>query len=530
MNLDWDKVKTTFEPSPLLLTEEQFLFLPLQETFATEEKGHRTLFARFGRHPVWATEPDYDWRYLDNNDPVTEVLLKAWFPHHEELEVLDPRTGQAYYNEKEVKYNVETESWTYRNNRPVNFTFSKEPSTQETSRESGAEESDDDTAQVDRLLQSTTTLLRKVASRPASPAVSTSMLPREPAPATTITSQAPTPPVSKGKGKAPAVPLQTSASSPAPTPAPAGPPAAPSTPKPKASQPIQVPVPAPGPVPIQTPAAPSPGPPNPPAPAVPMAAPHPLPRPTGTPPEPYDGKYEGAIAFWNALENYYTMNDASYPNVGAKIASALTHFKLGTPAGEWASDQIAAALGQTPVNYGTWAAFKAAYNQQFIPPESQAEAISKMHNTFQRDLDFGKWYQIWSQYARRAGVDDTTKQYAFRRCLHPSLQQKLLNVTPAPTTLDAMVQKARDFDRNWRIYAGPAKPRRGNRVQEIRAENAQIDAEINASTRGRTPTKTSNKKRGPLSQEERKRRMDNNLCLYCGKEGHVAKNCRAAPK
>src|SRR5579863_931361 len=500
MSLDWEKVKRTFLAIPLLQEEEQFRYIPLQEIFATKEEGLRTLFARLGDHPVWATEPDYDWRYLDNSDPVTEVLLKSWFLYHEELEALDPKTGQAYYNKKEVKYNVETESWTYHNNRLVNFTVSKEASTQESSKES--EESDNDTSQVDRILQSTTALLRKVVSQPASPALPTSTLPRVSAPATTSTSQVPTLPVSKGKGKAPAVPLRTSASSPAPNPTPAGPPVASNTPKPKISQPIQVPVPKPGPVLIQTPAAPPPGPPNPPAPAVPMAAQQPLPRPTGTSPEPYDGKYEGAIAFWNALENYYTMNDASYPNAGAKIASALTHFKLGTPAGEWASDQIATALGQTPVNYGTWAAFKAAYNQQFIPPESQAEAISKMHNTFQRDLDFGRWYQIWSQYTRRAGVDDTTKQYAFRRCLHPSLQQKLLNVTPAPTTLDAMVQKARDFDRNWHIYAGPAKPRRGNRVQEIKAEHTQVDAEINASTCGRTPTRTSTRKRGPLSKKK----------------------------
>src|SRR5579863_5621046 len=147
MNLDWDKVKSTFPATPLLQTEEQFLYIPLQETFATEEKGQRTLFASFGSHPVWAAEPDYDWRYLDNSDPVTKVLLKSWFPYHEELEALDPKTGQAYYNEKEVKYNTETESWTYRNNRPVNFMVSKEASTQESSKES--EESDDDTSQVD---------------------------------------------------------------------------------------------------------------------------------------------------------------------------------------------------------------------------------------------------------------------------------------------------------------------------------------------------------------------------------------------
>ena len=237
-----------------------------------------------------------------------------------------------------------------------------------------------------------------------------------------------------------------------------------------------------------------------------MAAQQPRPRPTGTTPEPYDGKYEGAIAFWNTLENYYTMNDASYPSQGAKIASALTHFKLGTPAGEWASDQIATALDRTPANYGTWAAFKAAFNQQFVPPESQAEAIAKMYDTFQGNMDFGSWYQIWSQHARRANVDDVIKQYVFRRCLHPSLQQKLLNVSPAPVTLDAMVQKARDFDRNARIYGEPSEQKQGARVQsqEVQAER--------------------------LPSGERKNRLENNLCYYCGKAGHWARNCREAPQ
>ena len=159
MNLDWDRVKATFKALLLLPLEEPFLFLPFQESFATVEKGQRTLFAKFGRYPVWAAEPNYDWKYLDNNKPVTETFLKAWFPHNEELEVLDPKTGRAYYNEKEVKYNIKTQDWAYHNNRPVNFTFSKEASTQESSKGSGAEELDDDTAQVDRLLQTTTSLL-----------------------------------------------------------------------------------------------------------------------------------------------------------------------------------------------------------------------------------------------------------------------------------------------------------------------------------------------------------------------------------
>jgi hypothetical protein len=31
----------------------------------------------------------------------------------------------------------------------------------------------------------------------------------------------------------------------------------------------------------------------------------------------------------------------------------------------------------------------------------------------------------------------------------------------------------------------------------------------------------------PITPEERKHRFDNKLCLYCGKAGHVANDCRA---
>ena len=44
----------------------------------------------------------------------------------------------------------------------------------------------------------------------------------------------------------------------------------------------------------------------------------------------YDGKASSAIAFWNTLENYYTVNTAVYADEKARIQSALTHFKLGT--------------------------------------------------------------------------------------------------------------------------------------------------------------------------------------------------------
>ena len=71
------------------------------------------------------------------------------------------------------------------------------------------------------------------------------------------------------------------------------------------------------------------------------------------PPKPFKGKADQALAFWNTLENYYNINAAIYTADNMKIAVALTHFKQGMQAGEWASDLMATALGQNPADYRT---------------------------------------------------------------------------------------------------------------------------------------------------------------------------------
>jgi len=209
-----------------------------------------------------------------------------------------------------------------------------------------------------------------------------------------------------------------------------------------------------------------------------MAQPNPPPRILGTAPEPYNGKGDTAIAFWNALENYFTVNATTFDTNKKKVSSALTYFKQGTQARDWASDHIATILARNPINYGTWDNFREAFKAQFIPPETQNEAIQNIHNTPQRNREFGEWYQEWSQYARRANVDEATKMYAFRKALDTALHNKLLQLSPMPTTLAGLVEKAREFDRNWRTFAGPTRgfQRRNPRIQEISEEESEINA------------------------------------------------------
>jgi hypothetical protein len=54
----------------------------------------------------------------------------------------------------------------------------------------------------------------------------------------------------------------------------------------------------------------------------------------GNPLEPYDGKSQTASAFWNALSSYYSVNTTLFATEGLCVAAALTHFKLGTEAGD----------------------------------------------------------------------------------------------------------------------------------------------------------------------------------------------------
>jgi hypothetical protein len=150
------------------------------------------------------------------------------------------------------------------------------------------------------------------------------------------------------------------------------------------------------------------------------------PRLLGTAPESFDGSADKAIAFWNTLENYYTTNAAVYDNEDKKILAALTHFKLGTQAREWASDRMAAALAAVPQTYGMWATFKADFKAQFILPQMQLDAITKIHNLPMGGKEFNVWFQEWSQYECRSQVDEATKMYAFRKNLNLSLHQKII--------------------------------------------------------------------------------------------------------
>ena len=245
----------------------------------------------------------------------------------------------------------------------------------------------------------------------------------------------------------------------------------------------------------------------------------------GTAPEFYDGQGNKALAFWNILENYFTVNKDTFNTDHKKVASALTYFKRDTQASEWASDKMATAIVAQPTNYGMWQAFKDAFKAQFIPPQTELEVLAKLHATPQGRREFNKWYQEWSQHACHANVGANTLMFAFRNALHEDINNRIASQSPQPATLAELVERARDLDRYWRMYAKPSDNQELCCISELSVENSYTEVNATQSSSYETPVL-----RKKLTSEQRRFRRENNLCFYCGKEGHSAGGCPHANK
>src|SRR6202789_993161 len=246
----------------------------------------------------------------------------------------------------------------------------------------------------------------------------------------------------------------------------------------------------------------------------------------GTPPEQFDGTASKAESFLSALQNYYYLNEALFNDESRRVAAALSHFKVGTPAGEWARDKQNTALTGTRITYGTWQTFLDDFKKHFVPVQTEQQAMNAIWTVHMKNRPFHEWYQEWSTYASRSGANDATKMYAFRQALPRGLNNQLSGVTPLPTTLSGLVDKARTFDQQYCLWAHPNQGSsstfqpKGPRMHGTTTNNPSINL-ADTNVQGFQAKK--------LSNEERDKRVTNNECFYCGHTGHFARECRSRP-
>jgi len=472
-------------PARELSTEEQeqLPFEFINGTWQTQGNNLPDLVAAtWNNNTVWARKPTGPWYFDQEGDP--EVVPEDWakyYPHLEQVTVttINNTVLSGTYQGKRIRWHRNKRRWEYHNHFPVSFD-PPEPSPE-----------DPDVTEVSALLDAATTS----ASR-------------------TLATLTPERPEQRLPGDLPETPRK-----PEPVPAQQPPPAPVKQTKGKTKYSPSIPPPAPAtPPPVTNP---------------PMASSSTTGTGTatstktiGSPPEPFDGSSTKAEAFWTSLASYFFLNQEIYNTANKKIASALSYFKIGTSAGEWAKDRQITALALSTPDFGTWETFRDDFKSHFIPVDATLLSTQQMHSMKMGNRPFSDWYQEWSTHATRSGSNDATKMYAFRQNLPNALHTKILGVHPPPTTLARLVELAKGFDELYRLYnkSDSSKPQRRPNVRTTTPEDPDAP---NIALADFPPKDRKFKK---LTPEERDRRRRLGLCSYCGKSGHWHDKCPVKPQ
>ena len=467
-------------PKTRELTEEEENLIPasIYDTFF--DLIHERFQGEFLDRPVFSKDGHFPWIFLDTLEEVTIKDFARIHPHISHVHNLDYTSLIGDYQSKKVEWSYDRNRWEYKNRKPVQFSDSEEEpsdheeeatSAQETQPEaqgwsrprtppSGARSARSESSDQEEVSQILGSVTRKVKAL------------------ITTVSQPQTP--QAVPGALPVTPAQASQSF-LPTPS------ATAFPLPPAVPPVRVATPTPS----QRPSTPahssrSTSPSQPSTPSTP-STPASMSgsantKLLGSPPESFDGSPAKAEAFWNNLENYYYLNESTYSDQGKRVSAALTHFKVGTSAGEWAQDKQKRALSVTPVDFGTWVDFRDSFKKHFVPAYSKLEATNAMYTSKMGGRPFNEWYQDWSTFASRSGANEETQMYAFRKALPMALHQKIMGVSPQPTTLEDLAEKAREFDRLWRMYSAPTTFNRSSGPRNRAITTDEDHAQVNVTT------------------------------------------------
>jgi hypothetical protein len=159
------------------------------------------LFALFQDQIV--SKQHNSWTYASTGDKVTKDEIVGWFPNYEQIEDLNFFTGTTKFEDKSIYLSLSTHMWKYLNNQTVHFNGSQASEEEHPETSESENNSENDTVEVNKLLQSTeraiTSAADKLASLPSTPQPQTSSLSRISRPHSPAEQQVPTPPVSKGK-------------------------------------------------------------------------------------------------------------------------------------------------------------------------------------------------------------------------------------------------------------------------------------------------------------------------------------------
>ena len=213
---------------------------------------------------------------------------------------------------------------------------------------------------------------------------------------------------------------------------------------------------------------------------------------------------------FNSDPDRYTGNNAD----NAKIAYAASF--LSGSAKEWFQPHVNETTGA--ISFPTWTDFVAALRAAFQDPDAYQTAYNRIAS-LKQDKDCSSYYAAFVSLATVLGIDERTKISFFKKGLHAELKKALSYQITLPTGFEEFVQACIKIDNQIRANreAHDAIPRtQGGQF----APTPSTSTGTHSGPMDLSGARYRSQKRGPVTDQEKKRRRDNNLCLYCGSSGH----------
>lgn len=264
-------------------------------------------------------------------------------------------------------------------------------------------------------------------------------------------------------------------------------------------------------------------------------------------PDTYDGSDPRKLNNFILQCNLFFRSSSVYDDDAARVSFALSYLR------GMALDYFEPSIidsDDVPTWMDNWSAFVRTLRIQFGPIDPTAEAEESIDNLKMHDNQHILKYNVeFTRLAVRTGWDDSVLRHRYYSGLAERIKD-VMGQQGKPATLEEMRTLAHTIDsRHWERSREKSRSGRSKTESSDKSDHRPDDKNKSGSSsgnkfKGKTssgkPASTSGTssstpsiadklgKDGKLTPQERQRRFDNNLCLFCGGTGHTAKDCSKA--
>jgi len=267
-------------------------------------------------------------------------------------------------------------------------------------------------------------------------------------------------------------------------------------------------------------------------------------------PSVYTGQAADLERFISQLNNKLEANADRYPTERERVIYAYSRLE-GKAAQDLQGYFRPGSNGILTVN-----SFVEHLERRYGDPFKSVTARAAWLDLRQRNMSFTDFLTQFENLANIAGISDPQRmKEQLEHAMSREMKRHLIYQVPYPETFHALAARCSQIEsleklvnRTSSATATATTPRHQPAVPTAtRTETAMTRRPLHPTTQLISPTSPAtganatpvverttthggnlmdlSRNRGPLSQEEKQRRRDNNLCLYCGGIGHIAREC-----